>query len=130
MTQVETTANVTQTIELAPSYKIPIFLIITAIPLAIIQIWLGLVIAILGLFLLFQTVTIRLKFTPTALEVCRSGQMIRQFPYSDWLNWRIFWQPVPILFYFREVKSIHFLPIIFAPKTLLSCLEKYCPTEG
>ena len=130
MTEVETTANATQTIELAPSYKIPIFLIITAIPLALINIWLGGAIALLGLFLFIQTVTIRLQFTPTTLDVCRSGKMIRRFPYADWLTWRIFWQPVPILFYFREVKSIHFLPIIFDPQTLLSCLEKYCPTES
>ena len=130
MTQVETTTPVNQTIELAPSYKIPAFLIITAIPLTLVQIWLGVAIALLGLFLFFQTITIRLQFTPTALDVCRSGQMIRRFPYTDWLNWRIFWQPVPILFYFREVNSIHFLPIIFDPKTLLSCLEKYCPTES
>lgn len=130
MTQVETTANLTSTIELAPSYKIPIFLIVVATPLALLQIWLGGIIALLGLFLLFQTTTIRLQFTPTALDVCRSGKMIRRFPYADWLNWKIFWQPVPILFYFREVKSIHFLPIIFDPKTLLSCLEKYCPLES
>ncbi|MDJ0635531.1 MAG: DUF3119 family protein [Xenococcaceae cyanobacterium MO_188.B29] len=130
MTKAESTTSVTETIELAPSYKIPLFLVVTAIPVSIIQVWVGLVIAVLGLFLLIQTITIRLVFTPTALEVNRSGQMIRQFPYADWLTWRIFWQPVPILFYFREVKSIHFLPIIFDPKTLLSCLEKYCPTES
>ena len=130
MTQAESTATVTETIELAPSYKIPIFLIITAIPLAIINIWLAGAIAILGLFLVIQTVTIRLQFTPTALDVCRSGKVLRHFPYADWLNWRIFWQPVPILFYFREVNSIHFLPIIFDPKTLVSCLEKYCPTKS
>ena len=130
MTQAESTATVTETIELAPSYKIPIVLIVTAIPLAFIQIWLGGAIAILGLFLVIQTITIRLQFTPTALDVCRSGKLLRHFPYADWLNWRIFWQPVPILFYFREVNSIHFLPIIFDPKTLLSCLEKCCPTES
>ena len=130
MTEVKTTAPSTQTIELAPSYKIPIFLIITAIALVKINIWLGGAIALLGFFLFIQTITIRLQFTPTALDVCRSGKVLRHFPYADWLNWRIFWQPVPILFYFREVKSIHFLPIIFDPKTLLSCLEKYCPTES
>lgn len=130
MTQTGTTTQDTQTIELAPSYKIPLCLIIFAIPLALIQIWLGGAIAVLGLFLLFQTKTIRLQFTPTALDVCRSGQMIRRFPYEEWLTWQIFWQPVPILFYFREVNSIHFLPIIFDPQTLLSCLQKYCPPES
>ncbi len=130
MTQIKTTTTFDQTIELAPSYKIAAFLIVTSIPLTLIQIGIGIAIAILGLFILFQTVTIRLQFTPTALYVCRSGKVIRQFPYTEWLNWQVFWQPVPILFYFREVNSIHFLPIIFAPQTLLSCLEKYCSIES
>lgn len=130
MTQTETTAKDNQTIELAPSYKIPICLIILAIPLALIKIWIGGVITLLGLFLLVQTRTIRLHFTPTALEVLRSEKILRQFPYEEWLTWRIFWQPVPILFYFREINSIHFLPIIFDPKTLLGCLQKYCPRES
>jgi hypothetical protein len=30
------------------------------------------------------------------------------------------------LLYFKEVKSIHFLPIIFDSNTLKECLEKYC----
>lgn len=129
MNQTETTAKDDPTIELAPSYKIPIGLLILSLPLALIKIWIGGVIALLGLFLLLQTKTIRLHFTPTALEVLRSEKILRQFPYEEWLTWRIFWQPVPILFYFREVKSIHFLPIIFDPETLLTCLEKCCPRE-
>jgi hypothetical protein len=120
------TSGIRETIELSPSYKIPLVLIITAIPLAFVQKWVSLAIAVLGIFLLVQTLTIRLKFTDTALEVLRSEKILRTFPYQDWLNWEIFWSPVPILFYFREVKSIHFLPIIFDPKMLQSCLEKYC----
>lgn len=129
MTTAETKNNLDtqQGIELAPNYKIPIFLVLIAIPLALLNIVVAIVILIFGLFLMFQTVNIRLKFTPTALEVYYSGKMIRSFPYQEWSNWRIFWQPIPILFYFREVKSIHFLPIIFDEKTLVSCLEKYCP---
>ena len=121
------TAEAKQTIELAPSYKIPLVLIIAALPLAFLEKWVSLAIAILGLFLLVQTITIRLKFTETALEVYRSEKLLRNFPYQDWLNWEIFWSPVPILFYFREVNSIHFLPIIFDPKMLQTCLEKYFP---
>lgn len=121
------TSKSPQTIELAPSYKIPLALIIAALPLAFVQKWISLAIALLGLFLLFQTTTIRLKFTDTALEVYRSETLLRHFPYQDWLNWEIFWSPVPILFYFREVKSIHFLPIIFNPQMLKTCLEKYIP---
>ncbi|MGK7942934.1 MAG: DUF3119 family protein [Microcystaceae cyanobacterium] len=111
-------------IELAPNYKIPIALILLSLPLVFWQPILSLVISIFGLFLMFQTVLIRLKFTESALEVYRSEKIIRSFPYQDWQNWRIFWQPIPILFYFREVNSIHFLPIIFDAKTLQSCLEK------
>jgi len=78
---------------------------------------------------MLQTVIIRLSFTGTALEVYRSEQRIRRFPYSEWSNWKIFWEPVPILFYFREVNSIHFLPILFDPKMLRQCLEQHCSAQ-
>lgn len=109
--------------ELQPSYAIPLVLIIGSIPLVLLQRWVGLAIALFGVFLLIQALTIRLQFTETALDVYRSEKLIRRFPYTDWLNWRIFWKPVPILFYFREVNSIHFLPILFNPETLADCLE-------
>ena len=121
------TSEAKQSIELAPSYKIPLVLIIAALPLAFVQKWVSLAIAILGVFLLIQTLTIRLRFTDTALEVYRSEKLLRNFPYQDWLNWEIFWSPIPILFYFREIKSIHFLPIIFDPKMSRTCLENNCP---
>lgn len=117
------------TIELAPSYKIPLFLIIVSIPLLLVKWWLSLPVSLFGLFLLLQTVTLRLQFSETALDIYRSQSLIRRFPYSEWSNWRIFWPKVPILFYFKEVKSIHFLPIIFDAKTLTICLEKYCPRQ-
>jgi hypothetical protein len=116
-----------QTVELAPSYTLPVVLAIAALPLLPVQPLAALPIAVLGLFLLFQTATIRLKFTETALEVCRNDKLLRRFPYQEWQNWRIFWPPVPILFYFKEVKSIHFLPILFDPKMLQTCLELRCP---
>ncbi|MGK7916472.1 MAG: DUF3119 family protein [Prochloraceae cyanobacterium] len=118
-----------KTIELSPSYKLPLVLIIAAVPLFLSIGWLGIAIALLGFFLWFQAATIRLKFTETALDIYRVEKLIRSFPYSDWLYWRIFWKPVPILFYFREVKSIHFLPILFDPKILQTCLEQKCPLE-
>ncbi|OKH24897.1 glycerol dehydrogenase [Hydrococcus rivularis NIES-593] len=129
MTSVQPSPATGQTVELAPSYKIPLVLIIAAIPIAWIQIWVGLVISLFGLFLMLQTATIRLQFTETALDVYRSGKLIRNFPYAEWQNWKIFWERVPILFYFREIKSIHFLPILFDPKTLKACLENYYPLE-
>ena len=124
-----TPINSQQTVELAPSYTLPIVLVLGAIPLVLLQPWLSLAIAIFGLFLLFQTTTIRLIFTETTLEVYRSDKMIRSFPYREWQNWRIFWPGVPILFYFKEVKSIHFVPVLFDPKMLQACLEQRCPKQ-
>lgn len=129
---------------LAPNYRLPIA--IFAIGLALIflgnaliasskilalgGIFSGVVISLFSFFLILQTVIIRLTFTETALEVYRSEQLIRRFPYSDWMNWKIFWQPLPILFYFKEVNSIHFIPVLYDPKTLKQCLESYCPQNA
>ncbi|MHC0062318.1 DUF3119 family protein [Nostoc sp. UIC 10890] len=117
----------TSTVELKPSYNIPIVLVIAAIPLLLVQPLVGLVFTLFGLFLMFQALTLRLQFTATDLDIYRGEKLIRRFPYQEWQNWRIFWNGVPILFYFKEIKSIHFLPILFDPNTLKSCLEQRCP---
>lgn len=127
MTTAELSTSTKQTIKLKPSYVLSLVLTLGSIPLLFVQPWVAGIVSVFGLFLLFQTVTINLLFTQTALEVYRSDKLIRSFPYSEWLNWRIFWSPIPILFYFKEVQSIHFLPIIFDPKTLKACLEEHCP---
>lgn len=114
-------------IELEPSYALPIVLVLLAVPLFLLQPWLSGAIALFGVFLLFQAATLRLRFTETALDIFRGETLIRRFPYQEWQNWRIFWLPVPILFYFKEVKSIHFLPILFDPKQLQTCLQQRCP---
>jgi Protein of unknown function (DUF3119) len=116
-----------RSVELNPSYTIPLVLVVAAIPLALLQPWVGGPIALFGLFLLYQTATLRLVFTATDLDVLRSGTLIRRFPYAEWLNWRVFWPAFPVLFYFREVKSIHFLPVLFDPTALTACLEERCP---
>ncbi|MCT7987213.1 DUF3119 family protein [Laspinema olomoucense] len=121
------TSTSTSTQELAPSYVLPWAFIIGSIPLLAVQPLASLPIAAFGLFLMVQAATIRLQFTPKALDVYRSGNLIRSFPYAEWINWRIFWPGVPILFYFKEVKSIHFLPVLFDPKQLQACLEERCP---
>jgi hypothetical protein len=121
------TANSNSTIELKPSYNIPIVLVVAAIPLLIVQPWVGGLMALFGLFLMFQAVTLRLQFTVTALDIYRGETLIRRFPYQEWQNWRIFWSRVPILFYFKEINSIHFLPILFNPVNLKACLEQRCP---
>ncbi|BAZ18013.1 hypothetical protein NIES4071_98950 [Calothrix sp. NIES-4071] len=122
-----TTADRLSTVELKPSYNIPLVLVIAAIGLLFVQPVFAGICGILGLFLMVQAVTIRLQFTATDLDVYRGEKLLRRFPYLEWLNWRIFWDSVPILFYFKEVKSIHFLPIIFDPNTLKACLEERCP---
>jgi Protein of unknown function (DUF3119) len=116
--------------ELAPSYPIPLVTIGLAAPVLFWNLWLGGAIGLFGLFLLVQTALIRLKFTATTLLVYRSGQEIRSFPYAEWAEWQIFWPPVPILFYFREVNSIHFLPMLFDPQQLRTCLEQHCPRQS
>ena len=118
MTSVNPLNQNRQTIELAPIYKIPVILVLMAIAIFIIQPWASLPVALLGLFLLLQTVTIRLKFTPTSLEVYRSDKCRRSFPSSEWLIWEIFWQPVPTLFYFKEVKEFNFYLLYLTPKHL------------
>ncbi|MBP5971415.1 DUF3119 family protein [Brasilonema sp. CT11] len=115
------------TVELKSSYNIPLVLVVTAIPVLIVQPWVAGLMGLFGLFLMFQAVTLRLFFTPTDLDIYRGEKLIRRFPYREWQNWRIFWNRVPILFYFKEVKSIHFLPILFDPNTLKTCLEERCP---
>ncbi len=105
----------------------PVVLILAALPLFWVQAWASLAIALFGVFLLIQTVTLRLRFTATDLDIYRGDNLIRRFPYAEWQNWRIFWPPLPILFYFKEVNSIHFLPILFDPKALQTCLEARCP---
>ena len=122
-----TSSSVSTSIELAPSYALPIALVLLAIPLLLVQKWVGLAVSLFGLFLLFQAATLRLCFTETDLDIHRGETLIRRFPYADWQTWRIFWSPVPILFYFRETKSIHFLPMLFDPKALRDCLEARFP---
>ncbi len=127
MTFSPTSNRSVETVQLAPSYNLPIALVLLALPLLIIQPWISGAIALFGVFLLYQTVTLRLTFTDTALDIYRGDTLIRRFPYQDWQYWTIFWSPIPILFYFKEVKSIHFLPILFNPKMLRACLEERCP---
>jgi Protein of unknown function (DUF3119) len=112
---------------LNPSYKLPLAIVMLALPCVWLNTWLALAIAIFGIFLAIQAKFLTLVFSSSNLDIYRGETLIRQFPYSDWQNWQIFWQKVPVLFYFKEVKSIHFLPIIFDPLMLQTCLEKHCP---
>lgn len=127
MTSISTAETAETTVTLEPSFRIPIAIAGFAIPILFLNLWIGGAIALFGLFLLYQSATLRLTFTPTALGVYRGDTQIRDFPYAEWQTWEIFWPPVPILFYFREVNSIHFLPILFQPTQLRSQLEQRVP---
>lgn len=116
-----------ETVELAPNYTLATIVVLIGAAIVPLQLWVGGIVALFGGFLLLQSALLRLQFTATALDVYRSGKLIRQFPYAEWNHWEIFWQPIPILFYFREVKSIHFLPILFDPKMLRTLLTQRCP---
>ncbi len=120
------TADPVAATDLPKSFRIPLVLMGLALPLAIAQLWVGVVVALFGVFLLVQTLMLTLRFADSALEVYRGETLIRHFPYADWQHWEIFWEPVPVLFYFREVNSIHFLPIIFSPGELRACLDTHC----
>ncbi|MEM1368659.1 MAG: DUF3119 family protein [Cyanobacteria bacterium P01_H01_bin.15] len=115
---------------LTPSEKIPWLLILLSAPVIFLHKWGGLTLTGFGLFLWFQAQTIRLVFKESGLQVLRSDREIRFFPYVGWQSWQIFSDRIPVLFYFREVKSIHFLPIIFDPLALRANLEKYCSSLG
>lgn len=118
-----------QTVALSPNFALPVGLAIAALGLFFLNPWLSLPLLLFALFLTWQTATLRLYFTPTALEIYRQSTLIRRFPYSEWQNWQIFWSPLPILFYFKEIKSIHFVPILFDPQLLRQCLEERCPQQ-
>ena len=115
---------------LTPSYRLPIAIVAIALATILLPVktgGIGIFLILLGSFLLYQSATIRLSFTATALEVRRHDRILKTFPYADWQTWKIFWPAVPILFYFKEVNSIHFLPVLFSPEELRACLETYCP---
>ncbi len=89
--------------------------------------WLALVVALFGLFLVLQTALLRLEFNGEALLVRRGGTQLRRFPYDAWLGWRLFWPALPALFYFRERQSIHLLPVLFDATALRQQLQGRLP---
>ncbi len=112
-------------VTLDPSYRLPASIFLLSLPLMILSPWATAIVAFFAAFLTIQTATLRLVFTAEALDIFRGEARIRQFPYKEWLHWEIYFPVVPILFYFRETQSIHFLPILFNASQLQSCLERY-----
>ena len=105
-------------LELQPRFWVPLGVVGLGLACGLLN-WIAAAFVVLfGGFLMLQTALLRLRFEAEALVVTRSGDEIRRFPYSDWMGWRVFWPAVPVLFYFREVNSIHFLPMLFDANAL------------
>ncbi len=120
---------VTDRITLQPRPWVPLGVMALAVPVALSPVgWRGaLPIVLFGLFLLSQAALLRLCFTAEALVVERAGHEIRRFLYVDWQGWRLFWGPLPVLFWFKEVRSIHLLPMLFDARGLQEQLEQRLP---
>ena len=124
------TANSTTVVELSPSYKIPVFLTVAAIPLGFVSVWLGGAIALFGLFLTIQAATLRLQFTEKALDIYRSGTIIRNFPYSEWLNWQIFFGiQCRFCFTFAKLTASTFYQLFSLPKPWLIVCKNIIPAK-
>jgi len=118
---------------LAPRFWLPLAVVVlglAVLPLALLwppALWLGLVLSLFGLFLLLQSALLRLAFNDDALLVWRQDTLLRRFPYSAWLGWKLFWPGVPVLFYFREQNSVHLLPVLFDATALRQQLATRLP---
>ena len=111
---------------LKPMYRLPILIILTGLIILLTPAakWIALTISIFGLFLLIQSLTLKLKFTSKDLIVLQLDKEIRRFPFDQWLAWRIFFPKLPGILYFRETASPHLLPILFDAEMLESQLRE------
>lgn len=87
--------------------------------------WLSLGVGLLGLVLVLQTALLRLEFQADSLVVWRQDSELRRFPYTSWLGWKLFWPGLPVVFYFREERSIHLLPLLFDAGALRRQLDRH-----
>jgi hypothetical protein len=109
---------------LAPRPWVPLGVVLLGLAALALNAWAALIVSLFGLFLLVQSQLLRLQFSDDALLVWRGETVLRRFPYNDWLDWKLFWGPLPVLFYFREQRSIHLLPVLFDATTLREQLQQ------
>lgn len=121
--------NPSQGVILAPSPWLPLAVVALGLASLLLNPWLSLVVSLFGLFLLIQSQILRLQFSADALLVWRGSTVLRRFPYSEWLSWTLFWPALPVLFYFSEQRSIHFLPVLFDPNTLREQLNLHVSAQ-
>ena len=122
MTPSPTTSNVI----ISPSPRLALLILLLSASLWPLPLspWPTLVVGLFSVFLLVQTYILKLEFSEDDLVVWRGQEELRRFPFSEWMSWRLFAPWLPGLFYFRETKSIHFLPILFNRKELQEQLEQ------
>ena len=110
---------------LSPSYRLPIFIILTGLLFLITPFnpFPTILISSFGFFLLLQSFTLKLKFTKEDLVVMQLGKELRRFPFKNWIAWRIIFPQLPGFLYFREEASPHLLPILFEVNSLKEQLK-------
>ena len=129
------TENNSSNFTISPRVWVATGMLIISIASGIIYFPAGLVLAIFSIFLYIQTAILQLTFSADALLVTRRSWgspavEIKRFPYKEWQYWQIFWPRFPVLFYFREINSIHFLPMLFSANQLQSELKQRIGPSG
>ena len=116
----------TNSVIIKPSPRLPLVILLLSASLWPLPLspWPTLVVGLFSVFLLVQTYILKLEFSEDDLVVWRGQEELRRFPFNEWMSWRLFAPWLPGLFYFRENKSIHFLPILFNPAELQEQLEQ------
>ena len=116
----------TNSVIISPSPRLPLLILLLSASLWFLPLspWPTLVVGLFSVFLLVQTYILKLEFSEEDLVVWRGQEEIRRFPFNEWMSWRLFAPWLPGLFYFRESKSIHFLPILFNPAELQEQLQQ------
>tara|TARA_B100001109_G_C18692714_1_gene394134 strand:- start:307 stop:708 length:402 start_codon:yes stop_codon:yes gene_type:complete len=119
-------SKIEDSVTIAPSFKLPLILIILSFSLLFLNIGSvpTIISASFSFFLLLQTFTLRIKITRDDFIVLQLGKEIRRFPFSNWLTWKLFLPSLPGIFYFREKSSPHLLPILFNPEQLKTQLKE------
>ena len=129
------TENNSSNFTISPRAWVATGVLIISIASGIIYFPAGLVLAIFSIFLFIQTAILQLTFSADALLVTRRSWgapavEIKRFPYKEWQYWQIFWPRFPVLFYFREINSIHFLPMLLNSNQLQSELKQRIGPSG
>ena len=121
-----TPSTETNNVIISPSPRLPLLILLLSASLWPLPLSPSptLVVGLFSVFLLVQTYILKLEFSEDDLVVWRGQKELRRFPFSEWMSWRLFAPWLPGLFYFRETKSIHFLPILFNPAELQEQLQQ------